>query len=57
MGPGMGIFTETLVEVLADDLAEVRPIGIGQDLLDYDEQAELEKLGRALAGTGGDLER
>ena len=53
----MGIFTETLVEVLADDLAEVRPIGIGQDLLNYDEQAELEKLGRALAGSGGDLER
>jgi predicted secreted protein len=55
--PGMGIFTETLVEVLADDLAEVRPIGIGQDLLNYDEQAELEKLGRALARSGGDLER
>jgi predicted secreted protein len=51
---GMGIFTETLLELLGDDLAAIRPIGIGQDLLDYDEQAELEKLSLALAPSGVD---
>jgi hypothetical protein len=33
----------------------VRVVGIGQDLLDYDEARELEKVGRELArGSGGD---
>jgi len=46
--PGTGIFTQTLLELLADDLPDLRIVGLGQDLLDYDEDAELAKLERAL---------
>jgi len=41
---GMGLFTETLLGLLADDVARIRAVGIGQDLLDYDEIAEVAKL-------------
>jgi predicted secreted protein len=45
---GRGLFTETLLETLADRVAGVRVIGIGQDLLDYDERADMERLGGEL---------
>jgi predicted secreted protein len=48
--PGTGIFTETLLGLLADDVAELRIIGLGQDLLDYDEPTEVAKLDRTLVG-------
>jgi predicted secreted protein len=51
--PGTGIFTETLLDLLTDDLPGLRVVGIGQDLLDYDEHAELAKLERALAASRG----
>src|SRR5262249_35172255 len=48
--PGRGIFVETLLELLGDERPRVRIVGIGQDLLDYDEARELTKLGRELPG-------
>jgi predicted secreted protein len=45
---GRGIFVETLLELLDEEGARVRIVGIGQDLFDYDEAAELDKLGREL---------
>ena len=51
--PGAGIFTETLLEMVADDSPGLRIVGIGQDLLDYDEEAELSKLQRALDSSPG----
>jgi predicted secreted protein len=48
--PGAGIFTETLLGLLADDVVELRIVGLGQDLLDYDEGAEVAKLDRTLVG-------
>jgi predicted secreted protein len=47
--PGAGLFTETLLELIGDARPRVRTVGIGQDLLDYDEMRELAKLGRALS--------
>ena len=47
--PGPGLFTETLLALLAEEGPSVRAVGIGQDLFDYDEAAELVKVGRALA--------
>jgi predicted secreted protein len=47
--PGSGLFTETLLALLEADRPLVRVVGIGQDLFDYDEVAELEKLGGVLA--------
>jgi predicted secreted protein len=46
--PGPGIFTETLLGLLADQRPQVRIVGIGQDLFDYDEATELAKVGREL---------
>jgi predicted secreted protein len=51
--PGAGLFTETLLRLLGDDVAAVRAVGIGQDLFDYDEGRELAKLGTILAGEEG----
>jgi hypothetical protein len=51
--PGTGIFTETLLEMLEGDLPGLRIVGLGQDLLDYDEDAELAKLERALPSSLG----
>ena len=48
MTPGPGLFTETLLALLAEVGPRVRVVGIGQDLFDYDEAAELVKVGRAL---------
>jgi hypothetical protein len=45
---GPGLFTETLLALLAEEGPRVRVVGIGQDLFDYDEAAELVKVGRAL---------
>jgi predicted secreted protein len=45
---GAGIFTETLLDLLAGVVLDVRAVGIGQDLFAYDEAAELAKLGAAL---------
>ena len=45
---GAGIFTEMLLDLLSGVLLEVRAVGLGQDLYDYDEQAELEKLAATL---------
>jgi predicted secreted protein len=50
---GPGLFTETLLELLGEQRLQVRVVGIGQDLFDYDEARELEKVGRELAGAGG----
>ena len=49
---GSGLFTETLLRLLADVGPRVRVVGIGQDLFDYDEPAEMAKLRRAVAGAG-----
>jgi predicted secreted protein len=46
--PGPGLFTETLLALLAEEAPRVRVVGIGQDLFDYDEAAELAKLGGEL---------
>jgi predicted secreted protein len=46
--PGTGIFVETLLELLGDERPQMRIVGIGQDLPDYDEERELAKLGRKL---------
>jgi predicted secreted protein len=48
--PGRGLFVQTLLELLGADAARVRAIGIGQDLLDYDEPRELARLEAALDG-------
>jgi len=50
--PGPGLFTETLLELLGDGVARARVVGIGQDLFDYDEPAELAKLAAAVEDTG-----
>ena len=50
--PGTGLFTETLLGLLGDDVARARVVGIGQDLFDYDEPAELAKLAAAVEDTG-----
>jgi predicted secreted protein len=55
--PGAGLFTETLLGLLADEEANVRIFGLGQDLVDYDEQAELEKLRHTLSSEGGEVAR
>jgi predicted secreted protein len=47
--PGPGLFTETLLELLGAERAQVRIVGIGQDLFDYDEELELAKVGRELS--------
>jgi predicted secreted protein len=52
--PGPGLFTETLLGLLGERVGNVRAVGIGQDLFDYDEERELAKLGGILAGEGGD---
>jgi predicted secreted protein len=48
---GAGLFIETLLDLLSGVLLDVRAVGIGQDLLDYDESAELAKLD-AMLGEG-----
>jgi predicted secreted protein len=50
--PGPGLFTETLLELLGEQRLRVRIVGIGQDLFDYDEARELQKVGRELTGGG-----
>jgi predicted secreted protein len=50
--PGPGLFTETLLGLLGNDVARACVVGIGQDLFDYDEPAELAKLAAAVEGTG-----
>jgi predicted secreted protein len=47
---GAGLFTETLLGLLGDDVGRARVVGIGQDLFDYDEPAELAKLAAAVEG-------
>ena len=49
--PGQGLFTETLLGLLGDDVARARVVGIGQDLFDYDEPEELAKLAAAVEDT------
>ncbi len=49
---GAGLFTETLLGLLGEEVGAVRAVGIGQDLFDYDEERELARLGRALGGEG-----
>ena len=51
--PGAGLFTETLLGLLGEAVASVRAVGVGQDLFDYDEERELARLGRVVAGEGG----
>jgi hypothetical protein len=51
---GTGLFVETLLDLLAGVLLDVRVVGIGQDLLDYDETAELGKLDSMLGEGAGD---
>lgn len=52
VSPGTGLFTETLLGLLADAAPHVRVVGIGQDLLDYDEDAEMTKLKEIVTGAG-----
>jgi predicted secreted protein len=49
---GAGLFTETLLDLLSGVLLDVRTVGLGQDLFDYDEPAELAKLGATLDDEG-----
>jgi predicted secreted protein len=52
---GSGIFIETLLDLLAGVVLNVRAVGIGQDLFDYDEAGELAALGAVLEnGTAND---
>jgi len=51
---GAGIFTETLLDLLSGVILNVRAVGIGQDLFDYDETKELEKLDAIFGEGGGD---
>jgi predicted secreted protein len=51
---GAGLFTEMLLDLLSGVLLDVRTVGIGQDLLDYDETAELAKLEATLGEGVGD---
>jgi predicted secreted protein len=46
--PGAGLFTEILLVMLGENAARVRVVGIGQDLLDYDEEEEMSKLREAV---------
>ena len=48
--PGAGLFTETLLALLGEDVHGVRAVGIGHDLFDYDEERELAKLGGIVGG-------
>jgi len=47
--PGAGLFTEILLVMLAQDAPRTRVVGIGQDLLDYDEEREMAKLREVVA--------
>jgi predicted secreted protein len=51
---GAGLFVETLLDLLSGVLLHVRAVGLGQDLLDYDEAADLAKLDAAVAEGVGD---
>jgi predicted secreted protein len=51
--PGRGLFVHTLLDLLADAAPHVRVVGIGQDLLDYDEPRELARLEAAVDGREG----
>jgi predicted secreted protein len=55
--PGAGIFTETLLGLLADEVSDIRIVGLGQDLLEYDEEADIGKLDRVLSHSGGGVAR
>jgi predicted secreted protein len=50
---GAGLFIETLLELLSGVVVQVRAVGLGQDLFDYDEAAELAKLGAMLGAEAG----
>ena len=45
---GTGVFTETLLDQLSGVVLDVRTVGIGQDLFDYDEASELATLDAVL---------
>jgi predicted secreted protein len=45
---GAGLFVETLLDLLSGVLLHVGTVGLGQDLLHYDEAAELAKLDSSL---------
>jgi predicted secreted protein len=45
---GAGLFVETLLDLLSGVLLHVGTVGLGQDLLHYDEAAELAKLESSL---------
>ena len=47
---GAGLFTETLLDQLSGVVLDVRALGIGQDLLDYDEARDLAYLDAVLSG-------
>ena len=47
--PGAGLFTEILLVMLAQDAPRIRVVGVGQDLLDYDEEREMAKLREVVA--------
>jgi hypothetical protein len=49
---GPGLLTETLLELLVEQRPHVLVVGIGQNLLDYHEARDLQKVGRELAGGG-----
>ena len=47
--PGAGLFTEILLVMLAQDAPRIQVVGVGQDLLDYDEEREMAKLREVVA--------
>jgi len=53
---GAGLFTETLLDQLSGVLVNVRTVGIGQDLVDYDEARDLANLDGILANRVRDAE-
>ena len=50
---GAGLFIETLLDLLSGVVLDVRAVGLGQDLFDYDEAAELAKLDAMLGAEAG----
>ena len=53
---GAGIFIEILLDQLSGVVLDVRAVGIGQDLLDYDEAGDLAHVGAILSNGANDAQ-
>jgi len=51
---GAGLFTEILLDQLAGVLLDVRAVGIGQDLFNFDEAGDLANVEAILINGAGD---